>query len=175
MNWLGLMLALPGFAMGSVPARPEPPPKTAAGAAADPALRFLEMALASQRLKEQKGGPKQGFYLLIENLTTDPIQVAFAVEGSGLPHTFLFEDDGLVQGWWKVEPGKTRRIFIDRVLPKVYYLHARTATHFWGKDKAFAVPSGDGEPTVTFSRYESGAKGQVDADGTVVCTHRYRQ
>jgi len=170
MKGLGWLLVLLVFALTPSPARSEPPVK---GAGADP-LRFLELAVASQHLKDQKGGPKQGFYLLIENMTTDPIQVAFAVEGSGLPHTFLFEDDGLVQGWWKVEPGKTRRIFIDRVLPKVYYLHARTATHFWGKDKAFAVPSGDGEKTVTFSRYESGAKGQLDADGAVVCTHRFR-
>lgn len=175
MKRLLLLRVLVGTVLTPALAGVEPPAQDAVADKTDPAMRFLELALASQHVKDQKGGPKAGFYLLIENTTTDPIQVAFAVEGSGLPNTFLFEDDGLVQGWWKVEPGKTRRIFIDRVLPKVYYLHARTATHFWGKDKAFAVPSGDGEKTVTFSRYESGAKGQHDADGTVVCTHRFRQ
>lgn len=174
MTWPGVLPVL-GLSLALAAGESVSLAKPSAGSEVDPALRFLEMALASQHLKDQKGGPQSGFYLQIENQTAVPLQIAFAIEGSGIPDGLFFHNDGLVQGWWKVEPGKTRRVFIDRVLPKVYYLHARTAAHFWGKDKAFAVPSGDGEKTVTFSRYESGAKGQLDPDGTVVCIHRFRQ
>jgi len=175
MKRLLLSMILLGFAgMPGAAQAPTQAPAAPAGEA-DPALKFLEMALASQHVKEQRGGPKKGFYLLIENQTKSPLQFAFAIEASGLPDSLFFRDEGLVQGWWKVEPGKSRKIFIDRVLPKEYFTHARNATVFWGKDKTFAVPSGDGEKAVVFSRREASAQCRIEDDGTVVCTHRFKE
>lgn len=142
-----------------------------------PELKFLRLALASQHLRE-KGGPLQGFYLQLVNETKGDLQVAFATAEDGDPVFHLFENDYVpeqVQGWWKIGPGKMRRVFIERVLPRDYFLHARTQTVFWGKDRKFKVPCGDSEKEFLFNRYGAALKCEIDAEGCVVCTHRFKE
>lgn len=145
---------------------------------ADEGVAYLRLLLASGRLQEAPGCPARGFFLELENKTASDLQVALAIPSQGDPDSRLFASlhvEGLVHGWWKVPPGAKRRIFIERGLPQAYFLHARNAKHFWGKDQVFQVPCGDSEKPFPFNRYLAAAKGSIDAEGRVVLTHAFSE
>lgn len=141
-------------------------------------LAFLKLLMASQHLRQAKGCPEQGFFLDLENKTASDMQVVLAIPSHYDLAADLFgkkQEGDFVQGWWKLEPGAKRRVFIERALPQEYFLYARNAKNYWGKGRTFKVPCGDSEKAFAFTGYRSNRKCSIDAEGRVVCVHSFTE
>ncbi len=136
---------------------------------------LLELVVLSESIKEQSGGPNKGFYLFIQNQTDEVLKVAFAIEAAGDPKNFFFYREGTVQGFWKIKPGGFKKIFIERILPREYYIHAHGTASQWGKEKNFVVEGGDVDASYAFNKKDPTSSCKAEEDGVVVCRHTYKK
>lgn len=118
------------------------------------------------------------FVLVINNQCSQLMTLAVAFDGqTGLDVGVgkIFNSEPYARGWWLIKAGTTQELKIDHTLNATYFLHARTPTVFWGKDKDFSVALGGQVQNLKFSGYEASKKCEfVAAKGSYYCTHTFK-
>lgn len=118
------------------------------------------------------------FVLVVNNQCNQLMTLAIVLEESpslGVSEGKTYVSETYTKGWWLVKPGTTQELKIDHALSRKYYVHARTSSVFWGKDKEFPVTLGGEPQKLKFSAYEAIKKCEFVANkGVYYCTHTFK-
>ncbi|OQA37572.1 MAG: hypothetical protein BWY56_00822 [Acidobacteria bacterium ADurb.Bin340] len=162
--FFALSLALGILSAQAAPAAPGNPPTA-----------FFEFAALSRLHPVAVGGAEIGFYLECENRTSSPVSVlAYLPKDAGDYGVVRREDaQDTLSDWQVVQPGKTLRIFVNRTLPRRYFLRAAdlNGATVGGEGATTDIPIGG--KGVGFNEVDAVSQCR-DVDGVVVCRHVLR-